>query len=109
VKKKSSRKMEPVFLGDEISEYLNTKKIKGAQNLLVCWQQIVSPAIEEHTDNVVYSPRSKNNKVLVYVDSPAFAVELTMDKELYRLKLQQVIKKEISYIKFLVSKSKAQK
>lgn len=117
--KKDLRKRDSVFLGDEIGEYLEslkadtknkTKKgvskrnLQKSMNLLVCWEQIVTPRINEHTDNVVYSTRSEETELLVYVDSAAYATELTMDKELYRIKMQNEIGKEIADIKFLVSR-----
>ena len=115
-------KRETVFLGDEIQEYLESlntsknsdKKVsssaktrKNASNLLACWQRVAPSRLLNHTDNVVYSTKSQQTEVLVYVDSAVFATELTMDKELYRLKMQQEAKKEIYDIKFLVSRKSA--
>ncbi|MDR2035627.1 MAG: DciA family protein [Coriobacteriales bacterium] len=116
--KKVQRKRDTVSLADEISEYLGSIPV-STMNLLDCWQRAAAPHLLEHTDNVVYENRptkkggdkqedaAQKNIVLVYVDSPAYAAELSMDKELYRLKLQQETKKEITDIKFLVSRKTA--
>lgn len=116
---KTKRKRDTVFLGDEIGEYLKDLKVTGqggtrkttvqgaaksSLNLLSLWKQIAPPRMLEHTDNVVYSTRSKETEVLVYVDTAVYATELTMDKELYRLRMQQELGKDISDIKFLVSR-----
>ena len=99
---------EPVSLREGIARYLDILPIpkKGLQ---AHWEKVAAPHLLEHTDNVVYCTRSKNNTILVYVDSAAFAAELTMDKELYRLRMQQETKKEIADIKFLVSRKTAQR
>ena len=117
--KEAKPKKETVFLGDEIQEYLNAlkvsnnessgktpvaKAVQNSMNLLTGWQLTAPPHLLKHTDNVVYSTRSEGTEILVYVDSGAYAAELTMDKELYRRKLEQVIEKEIDDIKFLVSR-----
>ena len=113
--KEAKPKKTTVFLGDEIQEYLNSlkgakgkglsnKSVQKSMNLLTGWQLTAPPHLLKHTDNVVYSTRSEGTEVLVYVDSGAYAAELTMDKELYRRKLEQVIEKEIDDIKFLVSR-----
>lgn len=115
------KRKEAVSLGSEIEAYLGKLKVaathqkKGFQakgitstkkstNLLVVWQRIAPERIIEHTDNVVYSTRSENTEILVYMDSSVFATEMTMDKELYRVKLQNELEKEIADIKFLVSR-----
>lgn len=123
-KKRIQRKKESVFLGDEIGEYLSSLKVFGSDgkkrttasqaakrsmNLLVCWQRVAPQRVLDHTDNVVYSTRSKDTEILVYVDSAAYAAELSMDKELYRIKMQQETEKQISDIKFLVSRKTARK
>lgn len=128
--KKTPRKRETVTLGDEIVEYLgalrdtsaNYKKRQGSKqggkgaaegqkslNLLSCWQNIAPPRLLEHTDNVVYSTRSKETELLVYVDSSSYAAELSLDKELYRLSMQKELQKDIADIKFLVSKKAARR
>jgi hypothetical protein len=117
---KPLRKREIVSLRDGIDEYLRKIPV-STMNLQDCWKRVAAPSFLAHTDNVVYENRStKKNKesqevlphkniVLVYVDSPAFATELSMNKELYRLRMQQETKKDIADIKFLVSRKTAQR
>lgn len=116
---KDKRKHETVSLGSEIEEFLDSiklvsqkdgkthsskKKIKKSLNLLACWQQSVSKRVKDHTDNVVYDTQSEETELLVYVDSAVYAAELSMDKELYRIKMQESLGKEIKDIRFLVSR-----
>lgn len=119
--KRPKRKRESVWLGDEIAEYFETLEkrqgkekrgtasggMKRSMGLLLSWQRVTSDSVFEHTDNVVFSKKSKETEILVYVDNATYAAELTMDKELYRIKMQQEIQKEISDIKFLVSRKSA--
>jgi hypothetical protein len=112
------RKREAILLGAGIDEYLG-RIPASTMNLFDCWQRVAAPELLTHTDNVVYENRSAKkhkeeqrellhkNIVLVYVDSPAYATELSMNKELYRLRMQQETKKEITDIKFLVSRKTA--
>jgi len=104
--KKPKRKEATLSLRDGLAEYLESLPL-SKRGLWVYWERVAAPHLVEHTDNVVYSTRSKNNTVLVYVDSSAYANELTMDKELYRMKMQKETKKEIADIKFLVSRKTA--
>lgn len=124
MKKAPRVKRETVFLKDELSLYMGSLS-KPRLNLLTCWHNVAAPHVLEHTDNVVYEKSSQkkakrlspervdikqkeqdeqNNVVLVFVDSSVYAAELSMDKELYRIRMQQETKKEISDIKFLVSR-----
>jgi len=104
--KKNKRKEHELSLGDAVAEYLNTLPL-AKRGLVVHWEKVAAPHFLEHTDNVVYDSKSKNNTILVYVDSAAYANELTMDKELYRMLMQKETKKEIADIRFLVSRKTA--
>jgi len=106
--KKGKRKEQSLFLGDAIAEYLETLPT-AKRGVLAHWEKVAAPHLLEHTDNVVYDSGSKNNTIVVYVDSAAYANELTMDKELYRMKMQKQTKKEIADIKFVVSRKSALK
>jgi hypothetical protein len=68
---------------------------------------VAPPLMAEHTDSVVYSRRSAADEVLVYVDDAAFAAELSMNKEIYRLKMQEITGKQLADITFLVSRTTA--
>ena len=104
--KKPQRKQKAVSLGDGIAEFLGTlPSSKGG--LWVHWSRIAAPHLLEHTDNVVYNTSTKDDSILVYVDSPAYAAELSGDKELYRLRLEQETGKSIGDVSFLVSRKSA--
>ena len=105
-KRKSARKEYSLSLGDAVAEYLDTLPF-AKRGLVVHWEKVAAPHLLEHTDNVVYDSKSKNNSIIVYVDSAAYANELTMDKELYRMKMQKEVKKEIADIRFVVSRKTA--
>jgi hypothetical protein len=96
-----------------------SKVVTKSLNLLACWQNVAPPRLLQHTDNVVYAKPSKSSnlsridrnpqepqgvELLIYTDTPAYAAELNMDKELYRIKMQQELGKEIVDITFLVSR-----
>jgi len=100
--------MKEIALGEGIAEYLE-KLPTPKQNLLLCWQRVAAPHFIEHTDNVVFEPGSDKTKILVYLDSAAYATDLSMDKELYRLKMQEETKQEIDDILFLVSRKAARR
>jgi hypothetical protein len=57
----------------------------------------------------VFSPKAKQPTLLVYVDSSAWAAELSMKKELYKLLLIQELGQNIEDILFLVSRKVALK
>ena len=106
--KKVKRKKTAVALGDEIAEYLGTLSMPK-RGLIKHWEKIAAPYLLEHTDSIFYDVKAKNNTVLVYIDSAAYATELNMDKELYRIKMQQETGKDITEVKFLVSRKSAQR
>ena len=116
--KEEQRKKKTISLGEGLEEYLGSFKIgtaggsstgsasakKKTMNLLTCWQRVAPKRLLDHTDNVVYSTRSKKTELLIYVDNATYAAELSMDKELYRHMMQQELGKEIENINFLVSR-----
>ena len=119
------RKNREVSLNSAIGEYLQnleedikkkqakagkgTRPFDTQRGLCSVWKKIAPEYLQEHTDNVVYSTKSKETEILVYTDDPAYAAELNMDKELYRLRMQKELGKEVSNIKFLVSRKTAQR
>jgi hypothetical protein len=92
------------FLGKNISEGQ-----QGAFKLQSAWVQVCNQQALDHTDNVLFSKRSQGRVVLVYVDSSHWAAELSMNKELLRLKLNQVLEAQIDDIVFEVSRAAALK
>jgi hypothetical protein len=75
--------------------------------LQTAWEAIAPPQALEHTDNVVFSTKTKNRSILVYVQNSHWAAELGTQKELYRILLEQETGWEISDIKFLVTRKTA--
>jgi hypothetical protein len=73
------------------------------------WERICSQQALDHTDNLLYSKRSKGNVVLVYVDSSHWAAELSMSKEFYRQRLADLLHTQIDDIVFEISRSAALK
>lgn len=117
------KKREEVLLGSGIEQFftkLEEKEKKEQRKksgrpfdtqkgLCEIWRKIASEHFQEHTDNVVYSTRSEKTEILVFTDDSSYAAELSMDKELYRLRMQGELGKEIADIKFLVSRKAAQR
>jgi hypothetical protein len=97
-------------LGSEFEQFMTaheqdvTLKARGLQ---LAWEGVAQERVLEHTDNVVYSKRSAKTELLIYVDDPSWAAELTMNKEAYRLLMQKQLNKPIADIKFLVSRGAA--
>ena len=119
MKKRFDKKLKTVSLGSEIDEYMvnlkessvesNNKRLarglkKGSLNLMACWRSVASERIFNHTTNVVYKKRSEGTELLIYVDSAIYSTELTMEKEIHRIKMEKVLGKEIKDITFLVSR-----
>ncbi|MDR2672320.1 MAG: DciA family protein [Coriobacteriales bacterium] len=82
---------------------------KPTNNLQIAWAAVAPAEILKHTDNVVYSKRAKNPEILIYVDDSAYAAELTMNGEVYRLKMQEQTGRAIAAITFRVSRTTAQR
>jgi predicted nucleic acid-binding Zn ribbon protein len=107
--KTSSKFSGPSNLKQEIERFLNTHQSKNGHTagLLNTWESVAQEAVLQHTDNVVYSKKSAQTEVLVFVDDASWAAELTMNKEVYRILMQEQLNKPIADIKFLVSRTTA--
>jgi len=68
------------------------------------WENTASPHVLEHTDTVMFCKREKEPVVLVYVDDSTWAAELNMQKEFYRIKLQEILGRPITEVRFFVSR-----
>ena len=120
-KKREKVKREEVLLSSGIERFftdLEAKQKKSSatarpfdtqKGLCDVWRKIAPEHFQKHTDNVVYSTKSEKTEILVFTDDSSYAAELSMDKELYRLRMQGELGKEISDIKFLVSRKTAQR
>jgi predicted nucleic acid-binding Zn ribbon protein len=97
-------------LQEELNRFVATQSSfssKGLYGLLNAWEAVAQESVLAHTDNVVYSKRSKETELLIFVDDAAWAAELTMNKEIYRILMEKQLNKSIVDIKFLVSKTTA--
>jgi hypothetical protein len=81
---------------------------KGIQ-LQVLWENIASEQELKHTDNVVFSPKAIKPTILIYVDDNAWAANLTMNKEMYRLYFSKELNQTINEVVFLVTRNTALK
>ena len=76
-----------------------TARIKKA------WNKTVDDRISKHVVALFVVPNTAESEVIVYVDSPIWAAELSMQEDLIKLKLNMDLQKEqIEKIKFIVSK-----
>ena len=101
------RRKKAIKLSDELSgfirQYPEKDLIKGTR-LQRAWEKIASQQALKHTDNIVFSPKSSEPTILVFVDNSHWAAELGSQKELYRLLLVKETDYRIADIKFLVSR-----
>jgi hypothetical protein len=81
--------------------YLNGLRCQNA------WERIAPDHILKHSDNVVLREKNEKNTILVFVDNPSYAAELSMEKEYYRLVMAQELDKNIDDIRFITSKQTA--
>ena len=89
--------IEGLFKGIGQSRLIDAIKLEES------WQKISSQAAALHTDNVIRSPKEENG-ILIYVDSPQWAAELSMNQEYYRLCFSEVLGEEIEKLTFLITK-----
>jgi len=108
------RKQKAANLDDVLAQYLAENIPKEAHkglNLQRAWLRIASDQTQKHTDKVMFakSGAKKNGEptILVYVDSSSWAAELNMQKEYYRIRLEQELGQAIEEVKFLPSNTAA--
>ena len=101
------RSQETVSLSAEIDRFVERaipKKARAGLELQLAWEKAASSNVLSHTDTVMFSKREKEPVVIVYVDDSAWAAELNMQKESYRLKLQDSLARPITEVRFFVSR-----
>jgi predicted nucleic acid-binding Zn ribbon protein len=101
------RDRDAASLGDVARRFLDANaspQLQQSLHLHAAWEQAAPQAALDHTDNVVYSKRSEDTEILVYVDSSSWAAELSMQKEPLRLMMQQAMGAPVGDMKFLVSR-----
>jgi hypothetical protein len=95
-------------LSDELNDIIekNTGKKRALTfGIKKAWNKVVPPEVKKHTDNVVFSKKSNDNTILVYVDDAAWAAELSMDKLIYIHLMKRELKIDIPDMVFCVSRS----
>lgn len=76
-----------------------TARIKKA------WNKSVDDRIKKHVVAIFVVPNTDESEVIIYVDSPIWAAELSMQEDLIKLKLNVDLQREqIEKIRFIVSK-----
>ena len=106
------RNSKPSKLNDEIREFITANQENQSIKPLwlhTAWEKVAPQYALEHTDNVVFSTRSQNTTILIYVDSSQWAAELSMQKEIFRILMSLEIKQNLEEIVFLVSQKAAYK
>ncbi len=102
---RKKRKGRTVSLCNELPSCFNSVpfKYKRSFSLKSDWEDIASENVLNHTDNIIYDKKNEN-EVVVFVDSAQWAAELNMQKEFYRILLNRKSGKQITSVKFFVSK-----
>jgi hypothetical protein len=103
-----------VRLNAELDAYISRAGVSGFKDsveLKTAWEKVCGQDALDHTDNVIYSKRThkKTQKtvIVVYMDDSHWAAELSMNKELLRLKLAQTLHRPIEDIVFEVNRRAA--
>jgi hypothetical protein len=103
----SLRNKKATKLGAELDDFIknNTdEKFSRGIRLKKAWEAIATPQMLEHTDNVVFSTKSKNPGVLVYMESSHWADKLGTQRELYRVLLEKETGWNIHDLRFFVTR-----
>lgn len=90
-----------------MDEYISANtndRFRRALELQQAWEKLAPSVVLDHTDNVIVSNKDKH-AVVIYVDTPHLAAELSMNKEYYRQMMEHEIDGNISDIFFIVSKA----
>jgi len=108
------RTRKTISLNEAIEQYLGTLSPKATGHgfkLQQAWEKIALPQVRAHTDSVVFDKRGKGEKtdaqpvaILVYVKDSSWAAELSMQREFYRLRMEQELGRPVSEVRFLVSR-----
>lgn len=88
-------------IGDELIEKMDPRGKRHQSRILALWPHIAGPDVADHTRGFAL----KGGELLVYVDSPAWANELSIMSEEFRARLNQEAGGEaIQTLRFIVSK-----
>jgi hypothetical protein len=109
-KPRNQRNLKITKLSQEIHGFMSnnsTEQFSRSMRLQAAWEAVAPPQALQHTDNVVFSPKTKDSTVLVYVENSHWAAELGTQKELYRILLERETGWELPDIKFLITRKTA--
>ena len=84
-------------------ERSTSPKFRKSIMLQEAWEKIAPKSALDHTDNVVESNK-KGNSIVIFVDTPHLAANLSMSKEYYRQMMEHETGYTIEDIFFIVSK-----
>jgi len=101
------RENKTVSLSEVVDAYIREHVPENARQLSAlwrAWERTASDRVREHTDSVVYGKNNTPPVVLVYVDDSSWAAELSMQREFYRIRLEEELGRPVSEVKFLVSR-----
>ena len=99
-----------INLGDELDSYVGridspiAEKGYKSYKLQNAWEHVAPREVREHTDTVLFDKHEKEPIILIYVDDSSWAAELNMQKEFYRIKMEDELAQPITEVKFRVSR-----
>jgi hypothetical protein len=94
-------------LGVELKRFMDkagVNKSRQEGRLQSVWEKVASEEVLAHTDNVLWKKNEEKRTVLVYVDGSAWAAELRMYQEYYKLLLSKELETVVDEIHFNVSR-----
>jgi hypothetical protein len=101
------KKKEAKKLNIELNAFIkknSSNRFSRAIKLQEAWKAVAPSRALEHTDNIVFSHKTEQPCVLIYVEDSRWAAELGMQRELYRILLEKKTGWEISELKFYVTR-----
>ena len=94
-------------LNEGMNSYIHshtTSAFRKGLQIQEAWQRVAPNTMLDHTDNVVMS-KKKSGAIVVFVDSPHCAAELSMSKEYIRQMMEHELGYPVTDIFFIVSKN----
>jgi len=88
---------------ENIVKMQTSPKLRRGLVLQEAWERIAPRSALDHTDNVIDGKKERNS-IVIFVDTPHCAANLSMSKEYFRQMMEHETGFEISNIYFVVSK-----
>lgn len=105
------RNKKKTSLASEIDIFVGEKFQSGKGKRMILqgtWNKVAPPHVLEHTDAVIFDEK-KEDSILIYVDSPQWSAELSMQREFYRMLFERELNCKIKEIRFMPSRSASQR